>query len=140
MKGTPDFVLVSTSNRRDFALRREAQDSDDLVVIRFADTRRGLDNARRSTIFFRQIENFGQLKLVALNPEKGPDGDIVHNFGGKFAMKSGKNAAFVAHRDGSPLVTVRKVAKDILEIDIQIPHEPVWVLAIGASVFVSKAR
>lgn len=141
MKTTnPDYSMIIGSDEKDFSLRKSSATSDEIMLIRYAPAKGPVDNARKICVFFNVVKDGSPTRLLSRNPKLNPDGKAQHDFGGKFAIDSIKNAILVGTVDGPPLVMIRKAGKDVLELDVKFPHEPIWIFAIGLSSFLSKAH
>ena len=140
MKGAQEYILMIANDSRDFSLRRSPTDGHEIMVIRFTNAKPPVDNARRLAVFLNAPKEGTPAKLTSKNPRLNPDGVPVHEFRGRFAIDSVKNAVLVASADGPPAAMIRKIGNEALEIDIKFPHEPIWAFAIGIASFVTKTK
>jgi hypothetical protein len=99
-----------------------------------------VDNARKLYVtFFGQDEKVPP-RFVSKNPKLSPEGKIAHDFDGRFAIDSVKNVVLAAKPDGPGLISVRKAAEDVLELEVRFDPDPLWIFAIGISSFLAKAK
>lgn len=140
MKTTPEFVLMIGNEFRDFSLRKSTTDANEIMLLRFSNAKPPVDNARRLTVFMNAPKEGGPVKITSKNPRLNPDGLPVHDFGGRFAIDSVKNAALIASADGPPVTMIRKIGNEALEIDVKFPHEPIWAFAMGIASFLTKTK
>jgi hypothetical protein len=138
LRATSDAVMLVANETRDFSLRKSA--TEDILTIRIMPAALPVENARKLTVNFFVEQPGLPARLVSRNPKLNPDGKVVHDFDGKFAIHSVKSAVLVARQDGPPLAYIRKTGKDALDIDAMFPHEPLWIFAIGIASFMTKVK
>jgi hypothetical protein len=135
---TPDAVMLVNRDLTDFSFRQNAV-SKELLTVRFTPPSNPVENARKMVVnFFTSVEEVPSGKLTSRNPKLLPDGSVTHDFDGRFAIISVKNAVLVATSDGPPLLLIRKAGKDVLEIEVRFGHEAMWIFAIGIASFLTK--
>jgi hypothetical protein len=135
----PDGVVLVGKGLMDFCYRQSAV-SQEIMTIRVAPRSTPVDTARRMSVhFFIQVEGVSGL-LVSRNPRLSEDGRAHHEFDGRVAMDSVKNAVLAAKGDGPPLLMIRKTGKDVLELDVAFKHDVPWIFAIGIASFLSKVK
>jgi hypothetical protein len=124
----------------DFSFRQSAV-SKELLTVRFAAPSNPVENGRKMFVnFFVNVEVVPSGKLTSRNPKLMPDGSVAHEFDGRFAIDSVKNAVLVGATDGPPLLLIRKVGIDVLEIEVRFRHEVIWIFAIGIASFLTKVK
>jgi hypothetical protein len=135
---TPDAIILVCREFTDFSLQKSPL-SARVMALRFIP--RGEENARKLTVtFFVDIDGLPGGKLTSKDPPLDANGAPAHDFQGRFAIRSVKNAILVATRDGPPLLEICKAGKNVLELDVQFPHDPLWVFAIGIGSFLTKVK
>jgi hypothetical protein len=138
LSGTADAVLLVANESQDFSLRKPA--TENVLTVRIMSPTLPVENARKVTVNFFVERPGPPAQLVSKNPKLNPDGKVAHDFGGKFAIDSVKNAVLVAKQDGPPLLFIRKAGKDALEIDAWFLYEPLWIFAMGIASFMTKVK
>ena len=132
MGGSSEYVLVCSTDEKDFGLRRKNRLGEELMTVRFFP--RGPRERRGSIITFMSYddsdENFPE-KLTSLDYEM----DKEYN---DFEIKSVKNAVFVEKGKTEPMLWVRKIGENELSIQAQFNIDPVYCMAIAISSFICK--
>lgn len=136
----PDYAMAISNDEKEFSLMKSSAASEEIMLVRYTSAKLPVDNARKVSVFFNVVKDGSPTRLSSRNPKLNPDGKAQHDFGGRFAIDSIKNAILVGTTDGPPLVMIRKAGKDVLEIDVKFPHEVLWMFAIGISSFLSKTH
>jgi hypothetical protein len=134
----PDCILLTSSKLLDFGLRSEVTGCE-ILAIRFSFARGPVENCRRMSVTIFE-DRMTPLRMVTRNPALGSDGKVAHDFEGRFAVNSVKNAVLIMKADGPAVALVRKAGKNVIEIELRIHHEPVWAFAIAIASFLSKAK
>jgi hypothetical protein len=134
----PDCILLTSSKLLDFGLRSELTGCE-MLAIRFSFAKGPVENCRRMSVTIFE-DRTTPLRLVTRNPALGADGKVVHDFEGRFAVDSVKNAVLIMRSDGPAVVLIRKAGKNVIEIELRMQHEPVWAFAIAIASFLSRAK
>jgi hypothetical protein len=140
LREQPDAIVLVARNFCDFSFRKSFA-SKEILTVRFASISHPSENARKMAVnFFVEVEDLPGRKLISKNPKLNDDGKVIHDFEDELAIDSVKNAVLVAQTKGPSLVLIRKMKKDILEIDVRFNHETIWIFVIGIASFLCKAK
>jgi hypothetical protein len=134
----PDALFFSDHNYLDFGLKIK-MDSEDMLTVRFLP--KGVHGPFRiMTVTFFNKEPKHPRRIGTKYPIVSPEGKLIYDFNGRFAIDSVKNTALTNRLGGRTIGSVRKTGKNLLEIDLRFPHDPLWILGIGMAAFLCKAK
>ncbi|KAK8895801.1 hypothetical protein M9Y10_013686 [Tritrichomonas musculus] len=140
LSSTADAIMLIGNDGSDFSLRKKEDLGEEILTIRILPPKTTADTSRKMTIsFFSPLEGTPK-KIFAKSPGLNPDGKIEHDFEGRFAVESIKNAVLVSKLEGPSLMFIRKTGKDAIEIEAKFKHEDLWIFSIGIASFMSKVK
>jgi hypothetical protein len=133
-----DAIMIVGKDCADFSFRETAV-SMEAMTLKFMSPANPAEIARKLDVSFHvDIEGLPGRKLISKNPKLNAEGKVVHDFEGRFAIDSVKNAVLAATVDGPPMLCIRKAGNDVLEMEARFPIEPKWIFAIGIASFLTK--
>ena len=126
-----DYEMKVSKNKTHFVLRKK--DSDEpILILDFSDDYDGDEYGPRKITMFWPAENKTYVSRV---PVKNKKGQWKLNFNGKYVVKSQKNAIML-DENSKPVILVRKIEKDVLEIEVIKDINPIELCAFGVASFV----
>lgn len=135
-----DALILIGNDSSDFSLRKKKNLGSEVMTVRILPPKTTSDTTRKMTVsFFTPFEGT-PAKIFTKKPCLNPNGKIEHDFEGKFAIESIKNAVLVAKHDGPKMMSIRKTGEDSLEIEPKFEHEDLWIFAIGIASFLSRVK
>lgn len=137
---TADAIIMIGNEGTDFSLRKSSNSSNEIMTIRITPARTPADTARKLNVIFFEPRDGAPARLMSKNPCLNPDGKPEHDFEGRFAIDSVKNAVLVDKTKGPSLMFIRKTGKMAIEIEVRFEHEDLWIFAIGIASFLSKVK
>lgn len=137
---TADAIIMIGNEGTDFSLRKSTNSSNEIMTIRISPARTPADTARKMSVIFFEPRDGAPARLMSKNPSLNPDGKPEHDFEGRFAIDSVKNAVLVDKTKGPSLMFIRKTGKMAIEIEVRFEHEDLWIFAIGIASFLSKVK
>lgn len=137
---TADAIIMIGNEGTDFSLRKSSNSSNEIMTIRITPARTSADTARKMSVIFFEPRDGAPARLMSKNPCLNPDGKPEHDFEGRFAIDSVKNAVLVDKTKGPSLMFIRKTGKMAIEIEARFEHEDLWIFAIGIASFLSKVK
>lgn len=137
---TADALILIGNDSSDFSLRKKKDLGAEIMTIRILPPRTTADTSRKMTVsFFAPLEGTPN-KIYTKSPGLNQEGKIEHDFEGKFAIESIKNAVLVAKPEGPKMMFIRKIGENSIEIEARFEHEDLWIFAIGIASFLSKVK
>ena len=98
----------------------------------------------RQDIKIEDIADFKPKHLKSKNPQMSQKGYWVLDFHSKFTIPSEKNAIFISaeeNSEGEDLILVRKIEKNRLEVDVNLPDpNAIIIFGIALSIFMAKYK
>lgn len=135
-----DAIILIGNKSSDFSLREKRDLGSEILTIRILPPRTTADTSRKMTVSFFSPLNGTPKKIFTKCPGLNHNGKIEHDFEGKFAIESIKNAVLVAKHDGPKMMFIRKTGDDSIEIEAYFKHVELWIFAIGIASFLSKVK
>lgn len=140
IKSTADAVILVGNDGCDFSLRKKEDLGDEILTVRILPPKTSADTTRRMSVcFFERIPGTPK-KIFSKKPTVNPDGKIEHDFNGRFAIGSIKNAVLVSKPEGPNLLYIRKTGNNEIEIEPRFNHDDLWILALGIASFLSRVK
>lgn len=125
-----DYVLKITKNRSHFTLRK-ANDKTDLLIMIFDNDYGKEYGPRKISMEWPQTN----LKFLSRIPRKTESGNWELNFNGKYVLSSQKNA-IILNENSKPTIMIRKIKKQILQIEVIQNLELIYIFAVGVASFI----
>ena len=129
MSGKPDYVIIRDDSECDFSLKEKSQTGLELFSIRYY-AHFG-DGTRSIVLTFIKPINGIPVKVYSIDYTT----ERKYN---NFKIKSIKNAVFRPTRKKLPVIFIRKIEKNQIEISTKYELEAAYVMALGVSTFVCK--
>lgn len=135
-----DALILIGNDSSDFSLRKKKNLGSEVMTVRILPPKTTADTTRKMTVSFFTPFDGTPAKIFTKKPCLSPNGKIEHDFEGKFAIESIKNAVLVAKHNGPKMMSIRKTGEDSLEIEPKFEHEDLWIFAIGIASFLSRVK
>jgi hypothetical protein len=121
-----------------FRLRDSAHST--LLALRISTTGANWMSPPHANVSIFDCNGFPDLKLTSRPPTVSKNGEYVLDFGKKYAVPSEKNAIFVidGDLDSGNVITMRKLASNSYEMDVNVDLKAIFVFAIGLSLCLAK--
>lgn len=134
-----DAYVITGNDFHDFSLREKSATGREKLTCRFFSYGKTM-RTRRSvvTLFFHQSDSESNdyvLRLTSRKPVVDDDGNVLHDFGGRKAVQSIRNVAYIDKESNLDLIYLRKTDDDILELDSKVNIGPLSLFAIAISDF-----
>lgn len=138
---TADALLSITRGPTDnFSLTKSTDSNTEILTIQISPPKTTADTARKLTVNFLQMKEGTPARLMSKNPKLNPDGKPEHDFQGRFAIESVKNAVLIDRLNGPNMLYVRKAGKNEIEMEARFEHDTLWLFAIGIASFLSHIK
>ncbi|OHT10278.1 hypothetical protein TRFO_04310 [Tritrichomonas foetus] len=125
-----DYVVIVSKNRTHFVLQK-VDDARNLLVIDFNDEYGDEYGPRKIEIVWPETNK----KLISRIPKRSASGSWQLNFSGKYVLLSQKNAIML-DENNKPVILVRKIEKQVLELEVNQHFEPIDICTFAIASFV----
>lgn len=133
-------AYVSVGNKTsDFALRLESKTGEEVLSIRFY-PKEPKEAARRLTLSFFAPKEEAPSRLYSRQPTETNNGTIDFDFKGRFHITSVKNAVLFEKKSDPDLFWIRKIDRDVIELQAGFPIDPLCMFAIGLASFITEVK
>lgn len=140
MGSTADALILIGNDGADFSLRKKVNSGDEIMTVRIVPPKTSTDTTRRMTVTFFFPCHGSPSKLVTKPPSLNHSGKIEHDFEGRTAIESIKNAVLIDKTNGAGKLFIRKTAKDAIELDAKFSHDKVSIFTVGIASFLSMVK
>lgn len=130
--------LIFSNNFMDFSLRKESKFNDESLSLTFRHDLQDIESPRTVNVFFFDKKEGKPSHLINEPPTYVQDQDSWEvDLNSNTPLESIKNAKLV-DENKKPMMFVRKMEKDRMEVEAQFCFDPIECFAIGIASFLCK--